>query len=154
VVNDPLKTRLHAAYEFLSGANPGSDNNEAFDPLWGRWPQFSELYIYSYAPETRIAETTNLHRIALGWQIDPTSKLTVLANYSLLLANQNTRAGSPGFSDDGCIRGHLMTAVAKYKFNKYVSGHLWGEYFVPGDYYTAPKDDSAVYLRAELMFTF
>jgi hypothetical protein len=46
-----------------------------------------------------------------------------------------------------------VTAVARYQFNRYLAGHLWGEYFFPGDYYSAPRDDAAFYLRAEMTFT-
>ena len=38
--------------------------DEMFDVLWGRWPRWSELYIYSYAAETggKIAQMNNVMR--------------------------------------------------------------------------------------------
>ena len=72
-----LKTspELRLAYEFLSGDKPGTkDRNEGFDILWGRWPRWSELYIYTYAPESRISQLGNLHRFGPGLTIKPTPK--------------------------------------------------------------------------------
>lgn len=151
---DPWKNQLKLNYEFLSGDDPDNERNTAFDPLWGRWPQWSEMYIYTWATETRVSEATNLHRFGPGWQIEPTEKLTILADYMLLWADENTYAGRPGFSESERFRGQLITAIAKYRFNRFWSGHLMGEYFVPGNYYAVPRDDSAFYLRAEMVFTF
>lgn len=152
---DRLKNQLKLNYEFLSGDNPGSKGqDEAFDPLWGRWPQWSELFIYTMIGETRVAEITNLHRIAFGWQAEPTEKLTLAADYHLLFADENTFRDRPGFSASGRFRGQLLTGILRYKFNRFLSGHIMGEYFWPGDYYAPPRDDPAAYLRIELMFTF
>jgi hypothetical protein len=148
--------RVHLGYEFLSGDDPDSANrNEAFDPLWGRWPQWSELYgPYTYGMETRTGETTNLHRLNLGWvaKVHPTSELSL--DYHALFADENTRCGGAGFSCDDKFRGHLVTAWLRAKFDKHVSGHLLAEYFLPGDYYVAPKGDNAYFLRAELNLTY
>ncbi len=50
-LNDPKANRVYAGYEFLSGDDPGGDD-QAFDPLWGRWPQWSELMVYQWPLET------------------------------------------------------------------------------------------------------
>ncbi len=152
--NDPYKQQVRLSWEYLSGNTPGSGTNGAFDPLWGRWPQWSELYVYTYAGETRIAETTNLDRVAVGYQVKPTDKMQIDLDYHVLFANENTDRGTAGFASSGNFRGQLFTSVLRYKFNKYLAGHLWGEYFIPGNYYASPKDSDAVYLRAELVFTF
>jgi len=149
--NDSMNNQLKLNFEALSGDHPDTAQNEAFDPLWGRWPQWSELYVYTDIPETRVAQTTNLVRLGPGWQFQPFKKLTVSADYNALFAMDTPLEGTKIFGN-GDFRGHQIDAKAEYKFNRYLSGHLLGEYFVPGDYYT--KSDSAVYLRAELVFTF
>ncbi len=69
---DKWNNQLATGYEFLSGDRSDTKGtNEAFNPLWGRWPQWSELMVYNYATETRIANVNNLHRIWYGWQADP-----------------------------------------------------------------------------------
>ncbi len=35
----------------MSGDDPSTDDNEGWDPLFSRWPKWSELYIYSLATE-------------------------------------------------------------------------------------------------------
>jgi hypothetical protein len=157
---DPCNNQLYVGYEYLSGDDPGSSTNEQFDPLWGRWPQWSELYIYTYAVETRIAETTNLHRLNLGWLANPVKNMETSFNYHLLFTAENTKAGVPGFSRSGDLRGHLFTAILMYKFNRFLAGHLWGEYFVPGGYYEegagpfVSREDPELFLRWEFMLTF
>jgi hypothetical protein len=149
------KQRLHVGYEFLSGDDPASARNEAFDPLWGRWPQWSELYgPYTYGSETRTGETTNLNRLNLGWaaKVHPTTEISL--DYHAVFADQNSKCGSAGFSCGDKFRGHLVAAWARAKFDKHVSGHLMAEYFFPGDYYIAPKGDEAYFLRAELFLTY
>ncbi len=155
--NDPLKNQLFLAGEALSGRRKGADTDQQFDPLWGRWPQWSELYIYTYRPETRIAETTNLFRLGPGYQFMPTKNLTLSCAYNALWAMEtplaNTSNGGMNFGD-GHFRGHLLTSYAKYKFSNHLAGHLWGEYFIPGGYYASPSNDPAIYLRMEIVLTF
>jgi hypothetical protein len=152
--HDEWKTQIRGSYEYLSGDDPSTAQDEQFDPLWGRWPQFSELYIYTYAIETRIAETTNLHRLGIGGSIFPTDKLEFCLDYHYLLADENSLANvAPAtFSSNGDERGHLIAALCRYKINKHMFGHLVGEVFFPGDYYTDARDSTATFLRAELSF--
>lgn len=151
--NDQWKNRLSVGYEFLSGDDPDSSTNEAFVPVWARWPQFSELYVYSYAGETRIAEVTNLQRLALTWDSNPTDKLALQASVQALFANENTLGGSAIFSEGGNYRGTLLTGVIKYNFNRHLIGHIWSECLFPGDYYKDDNGDVASLLRFEITLT-
>ena len=81
----------------------------------------------------------------------PVKDLILSADYNALFAMETPLADTKIFGN-GDFRGHHFAAKAEYKFNRYFSGHLLGEYFVPGDYYK--KTDSSVYLRAELVATF
>lgn len=152
-LGDALKNAPHIGYEYLSGDDPSTRKNEAFDPLWGRWPQWSELYVYTYAIETRIGEVTNLHRLNLGWDLQPHETIKLSFDYHALWADENTRQGAVGFSDNDNFRGNLFAAWLRYKINKHVAGHLVAEYFDPGSYYQWPRDNSATFLRADLTLT-
>lgn len=152
--NDDWKNDVHLAYEYLSGDDPSTGTDEGFDPLWARWPQWSELYVYSYIPETRIAETTNLHRAGFGWDADPCPKIHLANEYNLLFADENTRKDAAQFSDNGHFRGQLFTSRLSYKFSPLISGHLLGEFLFPGNYYSEDNNDVAVFLRYELTITF
>jgi hypothetical protein len=153
--NDEHKNSLHAGYEFLSGDDPDTDGkNEQFDPLWGRWPQWSELLAYGVALENRPGEFTNLHRLNMGWNCVPMEKLTFRADYNLLFTDEKAAYGTRGatFNPDSCFRGQLWTAVLGYKFNEHINGHLVGELFCPGDWYGDDRNDAAALLRYELTF--
>ncbi|NKN32435.1 alginate export family protein [Marichromatium bheemlicum] len=152
-LGDGLHGKLHLDYEYLSGDDPDSAGDQAFDPLWGRWPQWSELMIYQWPLETRVGEASNLHRANLGWiaQLLPSTRLTL--DYHALWADQrSTRstaqlANLSGASD---FRGHLFTARLKTHFNAHLAGHLVAEYLQPGDYYAAQRRDNGYFVRAEL----
>ena len=161
---DPWNNQLAFSYEFISGDNSRTGNDEMFDVLWGRWPRWSEMYnIYSYVPESRVGQTANLHRFGPTWSVTPIKDLDFSLSYYALLADQNapTRAlnqafGLPAadtpFTNNGNFRGHYFQAILKYKFTKNISGHLWSEFLLPGDYYVSRG--MVDFLRAEMMFTF
>jgi hypothetical protein len=166
---DTWNDQISLSYEFLSGDNPNTKNDEMFDVLWGRWPSWSEMYnIYSYVQETRVGQTANLHRIGPTWTVNPLPKLEFSASYFLLLADQDKptrdidnsitqltgypKGASDAFTGTGDDRGQYIQAVLKYKFNQHLSGHLWSEFLMPGNYYVNHKMMS--FLRAELMLTF
>jgi hypothetical protein len=105
-----------------------------------------------------IGETTNLHRLGLGHSFKPHHQWEICTDYNFLWADENTNAGTqtPGqtFSDTGNFRGHLLTCWAKYKFTRQLKGHLLAEYFVPGSYYDQSTRDRALFLRANIEYTF
>ncbi len=154
--NDKLNDQLSMVFEFLSGDNPNTGNDEMFDVLWGRYPQWSEMYnVYSYVNETRVGQTANLIRFGPTWSLDPIKDMNFSLSYNALFADQDvpTQATVPSdFTGTGDFRGHYLQAVLKYKFNKHLSGHLWSEFLFPGDYYTSRS--MMDFLRAEIMYTF
>ena len=159
-LGDPLANRFHLGYEYLSGDDPDTRDVEAFDPLWGRWPQWSELYQPYTFPissrgrfDSRTGEATNLQRVNLGWGMKPHPTTEVTLDYHALFANENTLGGLPGFSKNGSFRGHLFTGWVKTKLDKHIAGHLVAEYLNPGDYYDDSRDQDAWYLRAEVFLT-
>jgi hypothetical protein len=155
---DSLNNQVNMVFEYLSGDDGSSDGtDEMFDILWGRWPRYSELYLYSYAAETngRIGQHNNLIRVGPGWTLAPTKKMTLGAYYNALFAPQEeaTRAANPAlFSGDGSFRGHFAQGVLQYTFSRHVKGHLWAECVWEGDYYN--QRDLMTFLRAEVLFTF
>jgi hypothetical protein len=154
-LKDRLNNQFFLAYEFLSGDDPETQGDEMFDVLWGRWPRWGEIGLYGYAAETRIGQAANLHRLGPGWTISPAKNLDFTAQYYALFAQHEipTREAAPTlFSHTDNFRGHFISAVLKYKFSPHMSGHLWGEVLLPGNYYVT--DSVMPFLRAELLFTF
>lgn len=155
--NDSLKNQVSLVGEFLSGDDPSTDKDEMFDLLWGRWPRWSELYIFSYINETgrRVAQINNLGRVGASWAITPVKNTTFTAMYNALLAPEATATRNvlPGaFSNDGNFRGHYLQTILKYQFNKHINAHLWGEWIWQGDFYA--RRDLLSFLRAEVMLSF
>ena len=152
--NDNLDSSAHVGYEYCSGDDPDSDKIEQFDLLWAEWPRWSELYIYTYAPETMIAESTNLHRINFGHKFNPNKQWQICTDYHLLWADEYSNSVSARFSGSSKFRGQLFTCWAKYRFSKKLWGHLLGEYFVPDNYYQKASRDDAFFFRFNLEYAF
>ena len=155
---DELNNQVSLISEYLSGDNPNTKGrDEMFDILWGRWPRWSELYIYSYISETsrKIAQMNNIVRVGPSWSCTPVKDTTFSATYNALFAPESTptrEASATLFSHSGNFRGHYLQTVLKHQFNKHISGHLWGECIWMGDYYA--HRDLMSFLRAEVLFTF
>ncbi len=155
---DALDNQFTIVGEYLSGDDPATrGTDEMFDILWGRWPRFSELYIYSYPMETsgKIAQLNNLLRLGAGWSFAPVKGTTVNLAYNLWFAPESvpTRSVNPAlFSQSGHFRGHFVQAWVKHKFSKSLSGHLWLELTKQGDFYA--RRDLMSFLRAEVQWTF
>jgi len=154
---DKLNNQLFVSGEFLSGDDPSTPGtDEMFDVLWGRWPRWSELYIYSYAGETsgKIAQMNNLMRFGPCWTFNPTKGMTFSVAYNALFAQEEvpTRAVAPRFSNNGDFRGHFLQTVLKHQFNKHLSAHIWVEFVWQGDYYA--RRDVMGFVRPEILFTF
>ena len=153
---DEMNDQLSMVFEFLSGDNPKTGNDEMFDVLWGRWPQWSEMYnIYSYVNETRVGQTANLIRFGPTWSVEPIKDMNFSLSYNALFADQDvpTQATVPtAFTGTGDFRGHYLQSIIKYKFTKHLSGLLMGEFLFPGDFYASRAVMD--FVRAEIMYTF
>jgi hypothetical protein len=155
---DAWNNQLSLNAEYLSGDDPSTaGRDEMFDVLWGRWPLWSELYIYSMIYETggRIAQMNNLARIGPAWTFTPVKGTTVNLAYNALFAPEATptRAAAPAlFSGRGHFRGDHVQLWVKRQFNKHLSGHLWAECVWQGDFYT--HREMLTFLRAELAVGF
>ena len=154
LLQDKLNDQFTLSYEFLTGDDPRTKDDEMFDVLWGRWPHSSEISFYTYGQETRVGQAANVHRIGPTWNITPLKDLDFSASYWALFAQQDvpTRGVAGLFTDTGNFRGHLCQAVLKYKFSQRLSAHLWSEFQFPGDYYVYRQVMD--FFRFEVMFTF
>lgn len=153
---DAWNHNVRLGYEYLSGDDPGTASDEGWDPMWGRRAQWSELLTFTFTTEGngRKSDWNNLQRIDAGWSCNPTRSIEVLVDYMPLFANDNPLGGTSIFNGDGSFRGHLAAAVLKFRFSKRVTGHLWSEFFFPGNYYQSQNRDAAAFLRAELTTVF
>ncbi|MBN1893964.1 alginate export family protein [bacterium] len=147
------KSAFSAGLYCLSGDDPATADNEGWNPLFSRWPKWSELYIYSHMSEinrgaARVAYWTNILAPYLSYSTQPVPKLTLIANLYLLRAfEERTFAdGSPS----GKGRGTEVQSWIKYAFNKKVSGHLLFDWLIPGNFYPKPRT-SGPFMRGEIL---
>jgi hypothetical protein len=154
---DSLKNKLSLSFEYLSGDDPNTKEDEMFDILWGRYPRWSDSYVFSYVKETggRISQMNNLVRIGPSWSVSPTATLNITTTYAILLAPESTptRATSPAlFSNDGHNRGQLWQLVVSKQFTKHLSGRLCAELLSQGNFYA--NKDMQSFVRLELTTRF
>lgn len=150
---DSLDNKLHLTYEYLSGDDPGTKRVTSFNPLWGQWPQWSELY-QPYVTQLEDNLVSNMHRLNFGHKFKPNSQWEILTDYHLLWTDRNTYKGSAKFTDNGNFRGQLITCWARYNFTKQLKGNLVAEYFMPGDYYSRANRDPALYFHFTIEYLF
>jgi hypothetical protein len=137
---------------YLSGDNPSTSKIEGWNPLYGRWPKWSDSYIYLLRKESGIAYWTNLSAVygRLGFQISPTVKAGL--DYYHLMAPKAPplSAGLYGWSH---TRGDLVIGKVSYQITKVVSGHVLWEFFDPSNYYFAGAD-TYDWFRMEFMLSY
>jgi hypothetical protein len=155
----PLKTQFSGGYVYLSGDKKGTAKREGWNPLWCRFPIYSELYAQSFQNESGNSYWTNLQMYRLGVTVKPADKAKFNLSYSFLRANALVTGVNANFnfSGTGKDRGQLILAKLDYTFSKSVAAYLLGEYFIPScgkhGFYTNDADP-AIFLRTQLEFKF
>ena len=144
------KPLLGVSWVGLSGDDPGSADNEGWDPLFARWPKWSELYLYTLAGERGVAYWTNLAMGRLRFEITPWTPLHVHASCSRLRAFEKPTGQASLY--DTKTRGDLFELRADLRLNERWRGHVLGELFRPGGFYAS--HDDAWFLRAEIIASF
>jgi hypothetical protein len=147
--NIPLFRQLTFGGIYLSGDDPGTEEREGWDPLFSRWPKWSESYIYTQINERGVAYWTNLNSLYVSFLMDVTKPMKLRLTWHHLTANKIDIDSFPGGT--GKTRGDLIIGRLDFRVNKYTTGHFVWEYFDPGDFYFAGAD-AAHWLRFELMF--
>lgn len=156
---DALANRAWLGFEVLSGNDGGSVANHQFDPLWGRWARYSELFPNEL---DRPGDRANVVRLNVGDELGPLAGMQVQVNYHAIFAYANRKGGTPGYSDGGRFKGHLFTALVKHSFDRFWTAKLLLEVFAPGDHYDVPpgggplasRRDPASFARVEIYGTF
>ncbi len=137
---------------FLSGDDPTTTENEGWDPLFSRWPKWSESYIYTQIKEFggRVAYWSNLASIYGSAKFVFSKEFNFCLDYHHLMAPQKPLATAfPGGT--GTSRGDLVIAKLNYVINEYVTGHILWEYFNPGNFYFNGASDYN-WARIEFLF--
>jgi len=146
-------TILKAGVNYLSGDDPATADREGWNPIFSRWPKWSELYIYSLAVETgQVAYWTNTLSPYVELNLDFCKWAGLSAAYYRMgaLHRRSFRDGS----ESGLLKGDEIQLMLKFKFNKYLTGHFLYNNFYPGDFYPPTSQDTGQFIRAELFYQF
>jgi hypothetical protein len=155
-----LRQAVMLGWVALSGDDPATAANEAWDPLFSRWPKWSELVLYTLAVERGAGYWTNLSMGIAEVRSAPVRSVEIRVAYQRLgagFAEQGARTYGavpvkPAAFGTGTHRGDLLAARADLRVDEHWRAHVVGEWFAPGDFYAG--SDAAWFLRAEILYTF
>jgi hypothetical protein len=158
VEQTPLAVSAGSVY--LSGDNVGTASYEGWDPVYSRWPKWSELYIYSLAKEKGPAYWQNLAMPWLGLDFKPEAHISLEGRLYMMWAPEATGVACPAVQGPACpmtdefaYRGTLSIVKLNWTLNDYLAGYLLWEAVQPGDYYVN-GNNTAHFLRWEVMFKY
>ncbi|HDP95088.1 MAG TPA: hypothetical protein ENN40_06990 [Candidatus Aminicenantes bacterium] len=139
----------------LSGDDPATADYEGWDPLWSRWPKWSESYIYTFIREGGVARWTNFSAFYFGLNAVFNKDFKARIHYYILGAPQDGPAlpSFAGLAGEGQQRGGLLVSRFDYVINPHLSGHFVWEHFEPGSYYVDTADGYN-WFRFELMIRY
>ncbi len=113
-----------------------------FRAPWGRWPKWSELYIYTLIPEGGVADWQNCSAFHLGLKRRLIDRRAKMPDIDLRLATYQLYASEPSWQH----RGLLSQVELKLVFNHRLSAHLLWERLAPGEFH-ADIDGAVHFLR-------
>ena len=150
--NIPWSPLASLGYIYLSGDKRSTGSNEAWDPLFSRYPWLSEIYTQTLAGETGMTGYwTNFQWERAALTIFPVKKTKLWLAYNFLRANAQVVASSI-FSGTSKTRGQLIQSRLDYEISKNITTYFTAEYLIPGKFYA--NQSEAVFLRTELMIKF
>ena len=137
----------------LTGDNLSTEKMEGWDPLFSRWPKWSESFIYTLIPENggKVAYWSNLFSVygTVRFQFHP--KVALDISYYYMRALHSRQSLSSVQMGSGRNRGHLFISKTNIHFTRHFSGHILWEAFLPGSYYRESADPFN-WFRVELMY--
>ena len=145
------RTKPYALGGYLgfSGNDPHSTQITGWDPLFSRWPKWSELYIYSQFKETGVGYWTNTAMWEGEVGCAPTRHSTLRGTFYKMSA-YHPFPGDQSIFGSGLNRGNMYQARFDYSFNPNWRWHVLYEGLAPGDFYKVAS--GAYFLRFEMSY--
>ena len=142
-----------ACYYLSGDRNRGTaDNDTAWNPLWARWPQYSEMYPYH---DRGVCYWSNLiyPNITVGSSFANGHKVSANAG-PMYAAVEDGLGGGDGdlYGWFGMFRYDFPLLKTLFGKRGNLTGHVTAELLDPGDYYTT--DTVAYFLRWEVIARF
>jgi hypothetical protein len=120
----------------LSGDDRSTKNDEGWDPIFSRWPKWSDSYVNTLIKEFngRPAYWSNLISLYASTQFSLDEQADLILTYHHMAAPEAS-AATAFLSGNGRTRGDLLIAKLLFTVSRTVSGHVIIEHFIPGNYY-------------------
>jgi hypothetical protein len=134
----------------LSGDKPGTKDMEGWDPIYSRYPKWSDSYVYTFIHESKIGYWSNFISIYSSIKFAVSDNMKFNFDYHHMLAPQEGIATS-FISGNGNVRGDLFIGKFNFDISKNVSGRFIWEHFMPGNYYLG---SASTYNWSQMEFTF
>ena len=149
----PLPKTVTFGSILLSGDDPSTPKWEGWDPLFSRWPKWSESYIYTLILEYggRVAYWSNLGSVYTKFKFPVSKAINLNVSIHHLLTLQDPHSGSLLMHGIGRTRGQLIVTKTSFKVSKRLTGHIVWDTFFPGDFY-ASSADGYHWFRFELLY--
>lgn len=142
---------------YLSGDDNSSVKNEGWEPMFGRYPNWSESYVYTLNNEYGVAYWSNFASLFGKVSGSLGKDITLNLEYHHLMAPEPVGeifSSKRVFQDaSGKARGDLAIVKLNYVIKPRLSGHLLYEQFNPGTFYS-PNARVSSWVRMEALLTF
>jgi len=135
----------------LSGDDPATARMEGWDPIFSRWPKWSESYIYTFTRESRPSYWSNLSALYATLAFDFGAR----SDGHVMVQPMGAGRVQPGVFPGGTghSRGLLVRGRLNYKISKFLTGRFIWERFDPGSYYFAGAS-SYNWIQFEMIFRY
>ena len=147
----PLLKGLVLGGVLLSGDDPATARMEGWDPIFSRWPKWSESYIYTFTRESRQSYWSNLSSLYAQLAFDFGAR----SDGHIMVMPMGAGRAQPGVFPGGTgrDRGTLVRGRLNYKISKFLTGRFIWEHFDPGSFYF-PGASSYNWIQFELIFRY
>ena len=135
----------------LSGDDPETARMEGWDPIFSRWPKWSESYIYTLTRENRPSYWSNLSSVYASLALDFGTRsdgVVTIQPMGALKALPGVFPGGPGRD-----RGTLLKGRLNYRISKFLTGRVIWERFAPGSFYFSGAS-SYNWIQFEMIFRY
>jgi len=147
----PLLKALVLGGILLSGDDPATARMEGWDPIFSRWPKWSESYIYTFTRESRQAYWSNLSSLYAQLAFDFGAR----SDGHIMVMPMGAGHAQPGVFPGGAgrDRGTLVRGRLNYKISKFLTGRVIWEHFDPGTFYFSGAS-SYNWIQFEMIFRY
>ncbi len=146
----PWKPYALAGWWGFSGDDPKTKNTiEGWDPIFSRWPKWSELYIYSQVKEVGVGYWTNLGMWQGEFGIQPRKWLAARGTWYHMDAF-HPFPGSQKIFGQGTGRGENGQVRVDFMPDPHWKAHVLYETQLPGDFYRV--QNTGYFLRFEVSY--